>query len=100
MNLARRYALPLSTVLTWSAVDVIVGAWAGARADVSQDYARHRIALYAGNVNAVAFAEPSKLTQLASELRAGAPAWERKAAPTQSFDDVFDAMAALKGMTR
>lgn len=95
MTLARRYALPLSVVLTWSAVDVIIGAWSCARADVSADYARHRVALYAGNVNAVAFAEPSKLSQLASDLRADAPAWDHAAVPkVLSFDEVFDAMQA------
>jgi hypothetical protein len=95
VNLARRYRLPFSVVLTWSAVDVVIAAWSCARADVSADYARHRVALYAGNVNAVAFAEPSKLTQVASDLRADAPAWDQQSAPkAMTFDEVFDAMQA------
>ena len=98
VNVARVYGLPFTTVLEWSAADVLIAAWSIGRAATSEQYRAHTLVLYAANLTAVAFHEPQKLSESARSLEAHAPAWEQPEKPTSagSWDDLA-AMATKMG---
>lgn len=96
MTVSRAYGHPLSAVLAWSAVDVLIAAWSHGRASASENYGRHQLAMYSGHLTARAFNDPAALQSCAQELAANAPAWDRAVVsrPSTSFDAVIVAMQA------
>lgn len=96
MIVARAYRLPLTVILAWSALDVLVAAWSHARAEHSAQYRHHTLALYSGHLTAAAFNAPERLADAQQELSAQAPAWER-ADVTPIASGTMDDLFALMG---